>query len=400
MAGGVALVFAAGALAQTMSAVGPVPGAADEPASNQALTTNEPPPPPILEFEPPEPNDICTGPVFDNWVFPDRERFVVGSLKPKRVPTDQPDTWLCVVDKEDRVIVSDDNGSDAGNGKGSGLIIGDGNNDGWADVLTNNGDGTYSLRLVVTGFPDGFDGDCNGFFQNAPHGQLGKFRLIIRYINRVDEEMITEAIPPLGTVLRTDEYADEFITGAEAFRLNFTAPDGTNLVHITIDNTVGRRLVPRDVDQICVGGLEPLAPYCLTVVGGLNKDCRPTDTVLCWIDKTCDVILSDDDSGPAKGWSEICVIADANGMICFAVSGAGDDDCDGLVNGVPHGVVGDYVIEVRRADRYRRPMRPGCTDTDGRSVEMAARGDLNADGVVDTLDLVTLLANWGVVIPG
>jgi len=306
------------------------------------------------------------------------------------------------MDKSDQIIVSDDNGSGSGNGKGSGLLIGDGDGDGWSDILIDNGDGTYSLRLVVTGFPDGFDGNCNGFFQNAPHGQIGEFRLLIEYLHRDDPSwpLAIGAPDPLGVVIGTDGYSDEFITGAEAFRLNFTAPTDTNLIRISIDNTVGASFVPDDVDQICVDGLTPLEPYCLTVVGGLNTDCRPTDTELCWIDKTCAVIASDDDSGPTPGWSELCVIADINGVICFAVSGGGDADCDGLVDGSPHGVVGDYLVEARHADQVVSPINPGCSDQDRVALERASLGDINGDGIVDTVDLVTLLANWGFDVPG
>ncbi|RMH23574.1 MAG: hypothetical protein D6693_11300, partial [Planctomycetota bacterium] len=302
----------------------------------------------------------------------------------------------------DNVLAQNDNGAmGIGNGKGSGLWAEDIDGDGWADLLTVNGDGTASLRLIVTGFPDGFDGDCNGFFQNAPHGQIGEFTVTVEY---VDDS---------GATLRVDTYVDEFKTGAEAFRLNFTAPSGATNVHIEIDNTTGREQVCVDRDFICFTGLEPLAAYCITVVSGIDEDCQPTDTVLGWFDKNCDLIRFDDDGGPdfpnfkrvgvegdppvdysQSGYSELCVVADVNGVITFGVTGKGDFDFDGFNDqtGRPHGVCGTYLLKLRRADGD--PLTPpvACPE---QLPEAALMGDINMDGVVDTIDLVTLISNWG-----
>ena len=368
-----------------------------------------------VAFEPSEPNDVCVGPFGRLPITKTSDCLLInGKLASCGRPGPQPDTWLCVFDKSGGLIASDDNGADgAGNGKGSGLLIGDGDHDGWSDLLVDNGDGTHSLRLGVTGFPDGFDGDCNGFFQNAPHGQIGAFTVTVDYISLApgaksgaSEDLLRRSAQlPLfaggavGTVIRVDRYHDEFVTGAEAFRLNFTAPAGAEIVRITVDNTTGVRTVCDDVDFFCVAGLEPLTAYCLTVAGGLDKDCAPTDTQLCWLDKNCAVIGTDNDSGPTAGYSELCAIADANGTICVAVTGAGDTDCDGLVNGLPHGVCGNYLISVRRADSVSQPIFPGsCSDPASQSqIERAAQGDINNDGVVDGWDLAVVLANWGVL---
>ncbi len=374
-----------------------------------------------IDFEPAEPNDLCVGPFGGQTITlaPELDCLLInGKLDNCGTPGPQPDTWLCVFDKNGQLIVSDDNGSDFGNGKASGLLIGDGNFDGVSDVLVSNGDGTYSLRLGITGFPDGFDGNCNGFFQNAPHGQMGEFTVYIEFISGIgmssvvsettesdansagvvgETNVATSALP--GVVIGTASYTDEFVSGAEAFFLNFVAPPGAEFVNINIDNTVGEIEDCDDVDFMCVTGLDPLESYCITVVGGLDYDCNPTDTQLCWIDKNCDVIATDDDSGPALGYSQLCVISDVNGTVCFAVSGGGDSDCDGWILDQPHGVCGMYVVQVRRTiDMTPLPIDPGgCSPDDASVAEQASEGDLNSDGVVDGDDLSRLLSNWGVI---
>ena len=372
-----------------------------------------------VAFEPAEPNNLCVGPFGGQTLnlMSDADCLIInGKLDNCGFPGPQPDTWLCVFDKEGDLIVSDDNGSELGNGKGSGLIIGDGNGDGMSDILVNNGDGTYSLRIGVTGFPDGFDGNCNGFFQNAPHGQMGEFTVYVEFIsgimeptaiqnsdaNGYDADVVAEGVAGEGSalpgiVIGSESYTDEFVTGAEAFRINFTAPVGSEIVRINIDNTTGHAEVCDDVDYMCVTGLDPLEQYCLTVVGGLDYDCNPTDTQLCWLNKDCEVIATDDDSGPAVGYSQLCVISDVNGTVCFAVSGGGDDDCDGWVLDDPHGVCGTYSIQVRRtADMLPPPPFAGCSVEEVESINFAELGDLNADGIVDGDDLSRLLSNWGV----
>ncbi|RMH24978.1 MAG: hypothetical protein D6693_09425, partial [Planctomycetota bacterium] len=57
-----------------------------------------------------------------------------------------------------------------------------------------------------------------------------------------------------------------------------------------------------------------------------------------------------------------------------------------------HGVCGNYVL-------YVRPEGGTTSAGDGAepcpTSEAASRGDVNLDGIVNTIDLVTLLANWG-----
>ncbi len=325
-----------------------------------------------------EPNDSCE----TKNRFTTECELLQGRLEERLVPGPQPDTWLCVFDKFGEIIASNDNGGTTGNSKASGLWSEDGDGDGWADILRDNGDGTYSLRLAVTGFPDGFDGNCDGFFQNGPHGQQGEFTLYVTYEDGK------------GVEIRTDTYVDEFITGAEAFRINFTAPAGAATVHIDIDNMTGRETVCSDVDFISYTNLEPLVAYCITVIGGLDADCLPTDTVLGWFNKNCELIFPDDDGGPAAGYSELCVVADINGVITFGVTGKGDLDFDGYddVTGEPHGLCGDYLLNIRRADG--EPLIP-TGPCDNPVTEAVQNGDLNEDGVINAFDLVQMLANWG-----
>lgn len=328
-----------------------------------------------------EPNDFCE----DKQTFvADECEYIQGMLEKREVPGPQPDTWLCVVDKEGDQIASNNDGSTDGNGKASGLWVGDGDGDGYSDLLVDNGDGTHSLRIIVTGFPDGFDGNCNGFFQNAPHGQIGEFTVCVYYKDAG------------GMEIRKDTRVEEFVTGAEAFLMNFTAPIGSAEVHIEIDNTTGREKVCLDRDFMCFTGLEPLVGYCITVVSGLDYDCNPTDTVLGWFDKNCDLIFHDDDSGPGGvGYSELCVVADINGVITIGITGQGDWDFDGLddITYEPHGICGTYMLQVRRADGG--PMSEPVDPCEALLTEAVANGDLNEDGVVNGMDLATMLNNWG-----
>jgi len=368
------------------------------------LELGPPPPPPPPNgnpcFEPEENNDECVGAFADQTIDVIGEdcRFIPGKLEKRFDPGLQPDTFLCVFDKQDNIIASNDNRDEEGKGNpwASAIWSVDGDDeDDIADVLVANGDGTYSLRLVVTGYPDGVDGNCNGFFQNAPHGQLGEFELCVRFVDSGEPAQEGGSRDP------DIVYRDEFRSGSEAFRLNFTAPPAAE-VHIQIDNTVGRVPVCRDRDYMCFTGFDPLEEVFISIVGGLDENCEPTDTELCWLDKDCNVIDSDDNSGPVEGYSQLFTIADTNGNICIKVSGGGDDDCDGFVEvegeGTdddggpvlePHGVCGNYVVKITRASEI--PPR----EDEAAAMEQVMGGDLNQDGGVDARDLGILLVNWG-----
>jgi len=361
----------------------------------------------LVAMEPPENNDACVGAGGGQTITISEDcSMIFGKLEERFTPsTDQPDTWLCVVDKNDRIIAENNDKGDAelfgkGNPWASAIWSFDGDDpDDVADVLVANGDGTYSLRLIVTGFPDGLDGDCDGFFQNAPHGEVGEFEVCVFATAGSQGGAEGPAPSPLIT------YREEFRTGAEAFRLNFTVP-ALSEIHIEIDNTVGAYPVCVDRDYFCLAGFEPLEEVFLTVVGGLDDDCAPTDTQLCWFDKDCNVIATDDDSGPAGGYSQLMAVADVNGVVCVGVSGGGDADCDGFLDdtqrrageegyvaaAAPHGVCGAYLVKVTRSSTGG-----GASAEPSVEMEQVMGGDLNRDGGVDGRDLGLLISNWGTI---
>jgi len=330
-----------------------------------------------------------------------------GKLQKNPIVDCEPDTFLTLFNKSNAVINRDDNGSDAGNGWASGLTdLGVRNNgapkpfgDG-GDGLIANGDGTFSLRLGITGRPDGLDGVFNGLFMNSGHGQLGTFRVTVTFKTINGAPITPVGIPATAPLENPVVYEDEFVTGAEAFYINYTAPLGTALVDVQIDNVVESETVCNDVDFFVIRGLIPLCDYCITQVGGIDCECRPTDLNLGWFDKQGSLIDTDDNSGPVEGYAELCIVADANGRAIIGVTGTGDNDFDGLADGwedssarAPsecpepphgHGVCGCYTLCIMVSG-------PHGSEAQSTLIEGATRGDLNGDGRVDAADLAQLL---------
>jgi len=324
-------------------------------------------------------------------------RFIlVGKLEKRYSPGCEPDTFLVLFDKLNNFISTDDNSSNKGNGWASGLFgVGD------ANAFIDNGDGTRSLRIGITGRADGFDANFNGLNQNGPHGQLGDFTLYVTFRDAMGN--------PVGSAL---EYTDGFDIGAEAFYINYFVPAGAVTADLCIDNTVGEVLNCSDVDFFCLKDLVPLCDYCVTTVGGLDCECRPTDTLLGWFDKNMALIDLDDEGGPVPGYARLCVTADVDGRARLAVTGSGDADFDGFLDnqvlntgaqGVGrapaecpeylkgHGVCGCYTLEVR----VDHPHTDGADPDEAALLSAMSRGDINMDGATNSSDLGLLLGNFG-----
>jgi hypothetical protein len=324
--------------------------------------------------------------------------YINGELEKRESPYCEPDTYMVLFDKLNVHINHDDNSSTKGNGWASGLWVDDSNG------FVNNGDGTRSLRIGVTGRPDGLDGVFNGLFQNGPHGQLGCFLVCVEFRDTT------------GATISTEYYEDEFLIGAEAFHINYAVPANATDAHINIDNTCGSVEVRCDVDFFKLTNLVPLCDYCIEQIAGINCECLPTDARLGWYDKSCTQILNEGTGGAVPEYAKLCAVADANGEINVAVTGPYDWNFNGLNdmeegawldNRAPvecpepkpgHGEAGCYTLKV-----YVTVPHSGGTPPDGggASGDVAvmqnalSHGDLNMDGVTNTADLGVLLGNFG-----
>jgi hypothetical protein len=338
-------------------------------------------------------------------------KFIDGKLEKRIVQGCEPDTFLVLFNKTNGIVASDDNSSNKGNGWASGLF---GVNSG--SGIVDNGDGTRGIRIGVTGRPDGLDGVFNGLFQNGPHGQLGKFTLFVTFLDGAGTPLVAPILPGGGSIDNPVAYTDEFITGAEAFHINYTLPQGAVSVNVCIDNSVPCEEIREDVDFFCLENLVPLCDYCITQIGGLDCECIPTATAIGWFDKSCDLILKEQGNEPIPGYTKLCVVADANGRVVIAVSGAYDCNFNGIhdeheveapLDRAPiecpeinwgHGVAGCYTLCVEVVGAHGGGTDPNDAG-DSASIVLLQNamdhGDLNMDGATDTADLGILLGNFG-----
>jgi len=371
-----------------------------------------------------EPNDDCELPQEICITSDDPEveacgPYLSGKLEERVTPGCQPDTFLVLFNKQNQIINMNNNGSNVGNSKGSGLY----------DITAANGlsegNGTDRwLRIGVTGYPDGLVQPFNGYPQNGPHGQLGEFEMTVTFFDGAGEIISPAIVQDVnGNDVIIDNpyvYTNEFVSGAEAFRVNFQAPRAmqgggvTASASIEIDNTTGLDPLCNDVDFFKYTGLVPFTDYCITAVGGLSKECTPIDLQLGWFDKSCALLLIDCDSGH-NGVAELCVVADTNGEVIIGVTGKGDDDFDGYltpppaplvdgraVNGCPdpsthHGVCGCYTLCIMTFDPHTGELvdrSPNDVPADALA-EAMRRGDMNMDGTTDTADLGMLMGQFG-----
>ena len=317
--------------------------------------------------------------------------YLSGKLQKNEFPGRYPDTYLFMFDKFDNVICQDDNSSTKGNGKASACF-------GVAPV-PNGDDANATVRLGITGRPDGIDNQFNGLFFNAPHGQLGEAEVCVTYYGAG------------GAVIDTDTYLCTFVTGAEAFRINYVVPAGTTSVDVEIDNTTETFDICNDVDFYELNGLDAACDYVLTVIGGVQEDCTPNCAILGWWNKNGMQVLPVAEGHPG---AQLSVISDANGRVRFSVSGYGDNNFDGLLDeghmggernvGTPgvelppvHGCCTCYTIKVQWNKHVDGEGGSGGTPA-GVNL-LLANGDLNTDGGVDVIDLAILLNNWGWTAP-
>lgn len=367
-----------------------------------------PPPPPsgkvLLETEP---NNTFDSKSLIDVTTPDTH--VTGKLEKSYIPDCEPDTYMLLFGKDKVVVNHDDNSSPLGNGWASAIFDIDDSNG-----LIDNGDGTRSLRIGLTGRADGLDGLFNGLFQNDPHNQFGEFTLTVTWTDENDVPCVSPMLLPddLGEVPNPQVYVDRFEIGAEAFYLNFVVPVDAVSAEIVVDNTTGFRKTCRDVDYLQLENLVPLCDYCFTQVGGVDDQCRPTDTLVGWFDKRGEIIQLSYDWDLRTGYAELCFTADSNGRACLAVTGEGDEDFDGLHDAGPravvpcdqrewgHGVCGCWTFALRQVGVHGNggePMGPddGSHNDTQAIINAMIHGDINMDSVTDTADLGILLGNWG-----
>ena len=325
--------------------------------------------------------------------------YISGMLQENQYPGRYPDTYLFMFDKDDNIVCEDNDSSAKGNGKASACY----------DVAPiDSGGGEATIRLGITGRPDGVDNKFNGLFFNTPHGQLGEAEVCITYYGD-DGPRGT-----VGTVLGTDTYLCTFVTGAEAFRVNFVVPTGTVSVDVEIDNTTESFPICNDVDFYELDGLEAACDYAITVIGGTEHDGEYPCAILGWYDKNGGLVSIGSEpftrNGGGGQGAQLSVISDANGRVRLAVSGVADEDFDGWREASDprpnprtvetpgytpppaHGCCTCYTIKVEWNKHIDGEPTLPCNDD--LTLQMA-NGDLNLDGGVDVIDLGILLNNWG-----
>ena len=382
-----------------------------------------------------EPNDLMAQ---CDFIDGSVSNYITAKLGIEKLIECEPDTYLILFDKQLNHINENDDSNCAGSGTASGLqdvilfdtlappVFGDG-----GTGIVDNDDGSRSVRIGVTGRPDGLDGVFNGYFQNAPHGQTGHFRMTTVFKDADGNQIPSPMQLPEGTFVDNPQfYEEEFVTGAEAFNINYRVSDEVERVDICIDNQIQTSEICDDVDWFCLEGLTPLMDYNIIQVGGLDKNCVPTDLYIGWFDKGGSVIAAADTGGPITEYAKITVIADILGRAVIAVTGTGDADFNGLDDLLEaagpaeggetpvdapvcpeappaHGIGGCYTLCIELFDHTAGGGGGGDPpDTGGVDPEVQAalqlaieHGDINQDGIVDTADLGVLITNFGYVIP-
>jgi len=343
----------------------------------------------------------------------------------------EPDTFLVLFDKHLNYINENDDSDCAGSSTSSGLrdvvlfdteqpaVFGDG-----GTGIVDNDDGSRSVRIGITGRPDGLDGVFNGYFQNAPHAQRGRFRMTTVFKDAAGNIIPGPMVLPEGTLVDNPQfYENEFVSGSEAFYVNYRVSGDVDRVDICIDNQIQTWDVCDDVDWFCIEGLTPLMDYSITQVGGLDKHCLPTDLLLGWFDKGGGLIAASDSGGGLPEYARLTFISDVLGRAVIAVTGTGDGDFNGLDDALQdepgaggeqpadapvcpepppaHGIGGCYTLCIALYDHTSGggggddPPDTGGGEPDPALVEALQHGDINRDGTTDTADLGIMISNFG-----
>jgi len=317
--------------------------------------------------------------------------YVTGKLEKREAPNCEPDTYLFLWDKDDNIVAQDNDSSSLGNGKASAV---------YGAVPIANGDSPGgTVRIGLTGRPDGIDGHFNGLFFNAAHQQIGEATVYVTYYDG------------MGVMLGMDSYVADFKTGLDAFRINYEVPFGTETVDVEVDNTTDRQVYMGDVDFYELDCFPAACDVRIKVVGGMDYDCETIPLVLGWYDKNGNLVECFTET-TEDGFVFMDVISDANGRVRLAVSGEGDcnfngilDEHEGVVTSARsvetpcvelpwyHGVSGVYVFcwQVIKHDGTEG----GGDEGAGEQLLMLRNGDLNVDGLVDVIDLSIMFNNWG-----
>jgi len=335
----------------------------------------------------------------DNDSFDNRElancdcAYVTGKLEKREAPDCEPDTYIFLFDKEDNIVAQDNDSSALGNGKASGVY-------GIAPIPNGDSPGG-TVRIGLTGRPDGIDGRFNGLFFNAPHQQIGEATVYVTYYDG------------MGVALGMDTYVADFKSGLDAFRINYEVPFGTDSVDVEVDNTTDRQIYMGDVDFYELDCFPPSCDVRIKVVGGMDYDCESIPLVMGWYDKNGNLVECFTETSE-DGFVFMDVISDANGRVRLAISGEGDCNFNGILDDhegatparsvetpcveLPwyHGVSGVYVFCWDVLEHHEGGEGEG---DNGEQLLRLQYGDLNMDGGVDVVDLSILINNWGWTAP-
>ncbi len=184
-----------------------------------------------------------------------------------------------------------------------------------------------TIRLGLAATSDANDGTINGLASNGPHNEFGEVTIKVFF---------NDGGTTRGTAAPDETYVFDFQNGSDALRVAFQIPSGVSSVDVLACEDTGQVEVAWDSDFYEVTNLFENTAYCVTVVGGLDEFCEPTDLVLGLFDKNCQLIQTSADA-PSHfdgAFPELCVLSDDQGTIRFGVSGDRDRNFNGIRDGL------------------------------------------------------------------